>query len=290
MHHFFLYLSIGLAALSGAFNFFLFEKLFSSVPAWVSGLAAVLVAGLMYGMLWRIEDRDNRLVWFLCAKVSILTTIGAIFLSQVASTHAQDTAQAHKAVQEYQTHSLEQDSANQSAWINANRLTHASNQQEAMDSRLEAFTRNAEQLEQVRNGDALMAESMDRLPDGVDMALLVALSLLLAVLLDLGAGRCVKIYREMEKEPIRHSQPKAKVYRTKNGSSFDTGTAAGQNGRYKNFIDALHAGEVNPSIRSVKKEFACGAATATGYLRQACEDGVVECTIDKNGRKVYRYG
>ena len=283
---FYLYLSAGLALLSGLFNFYLFEKLFSTVPVFVSGLAAFLVAALMYGLLWRIEDKDNHLVWILCAKISVITTVGAIFISQVASANAQETVQAHKTAKEYMESALAEDAAAQEVWIGNNRITHAAKERQVMEGRIASYVDGAKELEHSRNGDALMAESLDRIPAGGGLAFLVVLSLLLAVVLDLGAAKAVKIYRDM----IREDSKSIKKDRKISIARADTGTAPGFNKRYTEFKEALTAGEVDPTIRSIKDVFQCAYPVASRYLSQACEDGLLTCRINSNGRKVYKHG
>jgi hypothetical protein len=291
----YLYLSILGALLSGLFNFYCFENLFTTVPTVVSVLASILVAGLMYALLWRIEDKDNYLVWVLCAKISVITTVGAVFISQVSSSNAQETVESHVAFKQYMEASLAQDAAAQEVWRGNNRITHAAHQREAMDHRLVQYMEGVQQLEKARNGDALMAEALDKIPAGGGLAFLAVVSLLLALAFDLGPAKCVKIFRDMQAESVRGGHPprvnRVAKNRTRNDKAptLDTGTTPGFDSRYQAFEEALRERAVDPNVRSVKQVFGCSYTTAAGYLAAACQHGLLACKVNAQGGKVYRH-
>ena len=299
MKYYFFYLGVSLVCLSAAFNYFVFQQIFSSVPVWAQVSAAVLIAALMYGMTWVMtnEDKESALIWAICTKMSVATTITAIFLSGAASQNAADTVSAKKFVADTIKTAVEEDQKSQGIWLQANRHTHAANQRLAMDERLDKYVLASEDLEKKRNGIALMASSLDRLPGGIGPWLLGLMSLLLALALDLGQAKCTKIFRTMDREESEDRRPERKPEvarfdmpelkdRTRAGS-YDTGTDEGRNHRYSLVLEALRSGEVSPTVRSVKDTFKCRGAVASAYLEAAADDGIIRKRVSVSGKRSY---
>ena len=301
MKYFFFYLGLLLVALSGAFNYFVFEQIFSSIPAWVQLTAAFLIAALMYGMTWVMsgEDKESTLVWVLCTKISVAATVASIFLSGVSSEHAVETVKAKEFAADATRYAVEQDQVSQGVWMQARRVTHAAEQRMIMDGRLEKFVAAAEDLERHRNGPALMASSLQRVPGGAGPYILGLMSLLLALALDLGQAKCTKIFRRMdEAERLAEAKTKGKSWaggsqavevkgRTRAGS-YDTGTDEGRNHRYSLVAEALRSGDVTPTVRAVKDAFKCRGSVASGYLSAAADDGIIAVEVGAGGKRSYR--
>ena len=281
----FLCLSVVAAVLSGLFNFYCFERLFTSVPVAVSAVASFLIAALMYALLWRIEDDGNYMVWLLCCKISIITTVGAVFMSSAISQNAQETLRAHEIVNRHMESSLEQDRADQAGWIKHERNTHAKMMRDGERQKLAALVEGAETLEEVRNGDALMQESLAKIPgEWGGTIFLCVLTLIMALVFDLGQSHCVKTFKKMNAEDKVF---KRRVERKERGDTRDTGTDPGRDSRYRDFVQALADGEVNPTVRSVKEVMECSYSTASAYLSEACGEGLLTVKINSQGGRTY---
>ena len=297
MKYFFFYLGLLLVALSGAFNYFVFEQIFSSIPAWVQLTAAFLIAALMYGMTWVMsgEDKESTLVWVLCTKISVAATVASIFLSGVSSEHAVETVKAKEFAADATRYAVEQDQVSQGVWMQARRVTHAAEQRMIMDGRLEKFVAAAEDLERHRNGPALMASSLQRVPGGAGPYILGLMSLLLALALDLGQAKCTKIFRRMD-EAERLPETKSWASRAQSvevkertrAGSYDTGTDEGRNHRYSLVAEALRSRDVAPTVRAVKDAFKCRGSVASGYLSAAADDGIIAVEVGAGGKRSYR--
>ena len=281
-------LSVALTCLSAAFSYHIFKLIFRDMGGFVPLLAAILVAALMWGMSWHSSDEKRLAVWAIACVVSVLTTVLSVALGTISSGESERVVKVLWGAVQQRGDLVEEDKKAGEIWTSHKRVSRAAEQREIIAGNLDKSVAEAQAAAAISQGEALISIAMNKIPDGGGPFVVGILSLLLAVLLDLGAAACVKTVmeereREKKREPPRKREKK--VNRTKsspNSGKQDTGVEPGANSRYKAFIEGVQGGDIEPNTESVKKSCSCGYTTARAYLDQGCKDGVLIC--DESGR------
>ena len=278
-------LSVALACLSAAFSYHIFKLVFKEMTTGVPLLASILVAALLWGMSWQAHDEKRFAVWLVAALVSVLTTVLSIALGTVSSGESERVVKVLWGAVEQRQELVEEDKKAGEIWTSVKRISRAAEQRGVIAENVDKNVSNAQAAAALAQGEALISIAMSKVPDGGGPFVVGILSLLLAVLLDMGAAACVKTVieeREKREPPPRREKKVNRPKSSPNSGRQDTGVEPGANSRYSAFLEGLRSGEIKPNTESVKKGCSCGYTTARAYLDQASVDGILN--LDDSGR------